>query len=160
MKTSFSYTKSYILNKEYFIECFEESVTVERSIRAYYKALILFLIGACLLFTGINAYASLFIVGLSAVEALSVRFKKAWWLWRQMISQSANNDVEISINDQGITSKSLYINSQICWEDIQSSSITDRGILIKHPAGTSYLSKLILDQSAIDFIRQKLNNNG
>lgn len=156
MNTSFSYTKSYILNREYFTECFEESVTLDRSIRAYYKALIFLLIGTSLLITGVNAYASLFIVGLSAVEGLSVKFKKTWWLWRQMMSKAANNDIELVINEQGITSKSLYINSQICWEDIQSSSITNRGVLIRHPAGISYLSNLILDQSAIDYIRQKL----
>ena len=75
---------------------------------------------------------------------------------RKTDKQSTNNDIELVINEQGITSKSLYINSQICWEDIQSSSITNRGVLIRHPAGISYLSNLILDQSAIDFIKHKL----
>lgn len=156
MSSPFSYTKSYVLDKEYFTECFEESVTDNRSIRAYYKSIGFFLIGTSLLLTGVNAYASLFIVGLGAVEGLSVRFKKTWWLWRQMMSKAAGNEVQLVIDEQGIHSQSEYVNSHIPWKDITEHSCSDRGYLIKHIAGTNYLSKRTLDANSTDFINNKL----
>ena len=156
MSSPFSYTKSYVLDKDYFTECFEESVTANRSIRAYYKSIGFFLIGTSLLLTGINAYASLFIVGLGAVEGLSVRFKKTWWLWRQMMSKAAGNEVQLVIDDQGIHSQSEYVNSHILWKDIIEHSCSNRGYLIKHSTGTNYLSKHTLDTGAIHFINGKL----
>ncbi len=156
MTSPFHYKKSYVLDRDYFTECFEESVTSDKSVKAYQKAIAFFLIGTALLLTGVNAYASLFIVGLGAVEALSVKFKKTWWLWRQMMSKAAGNEVQLVLDEQGIHSQSEYVNSHVLWKDVIEHSSTNRGYLLKQLTGTNYLSKRVLDDNSIDFINSKL----
>jgi len=155
MNSPFSSTSHYILDKPYFSECFDESVTVDTSVKAYYKAIGFVLVGTALLLTGANAYASLFLVGLGALEALSVKFKKTWWLWRQMMSKAASNEVELTIDEQGISSKSVYVDSTILWGDISELTITNKGFLIKNTNGMSYISNRSLDATAIEFIKSK-----
>ncbi len=155
MNAPFSFTSHYILDKTYFSECFDESVTIDTSLGAFYKAIGFVLVGTALLLTGANAYASLFLVGLGALEALSVKFKKTWWLWRQMMSKAASNEVKLTIDEQGISSKSLYIDSSILWSDISKLTITSKGFLIKNSNGMSYISKRSLDTAAIEFIKSK-----
>jgi len=155
MNSPFSFTSHYILDKTYFSECFDESVTIDHSFKAYYKAIGFFLVGTALLFTGTNAYASLFLVGLGALEMLSIKYKKTWWLWRQMMSKAANNDVELTIDEQGISSNSFYVDSTVLWNEISELTITSKGFLIKHSNGVSYISKRSLDTAAIEFISSK-----
>ncbi|WP_394146702.1 YcxB family protein [Shewanella atlantica] len=155
MNSPFSYTSHYILDKTHFSECFDESVTTDPSPKAYYKAIGFFLVGAALLLTGANAYASLFIVGLGALEALSVKFKKTWWLWRQMMSKAANNEVQLTIDEKGVSSKSLYVDSNILWNEVTKLTITNKGFLIRHGNSVTYISKRSLDAAAIEFISAK-----
>ncbi|RTR34850.1 YcxB family protein [Shewanella atlantica] len=155
MNSPFSFTSRYILDKTHFSECFDESVTIDKSPRAYYKAIGFILVGTALLLTGTNAYASLFLVGLGALEALSVKFKKTWWLWRQMMSKAASNEVKLTIDEQGISSESIYVNSSILWSEITELTVTNRGFLIKNSKGMNYISKRSLDAAAIEFIKSK-----
>jgi len=155
MNSPFSFTSHYILDKTHFSECFDESVTIDKSPRAYYKAIGFILVGTALLLTGTNAYASLFLVGLGALEALSVKFKKTWWLWRQMMSKAASNEVKLTIDEQGISSESIYVNSSILWSEITELTVTNRGFLIKNSKGMNYISKRSLDAAAIEFIKSK-----
>lgn len=156
MNSPFSFTSHYILDKAHFSECFDESVTIDKSPRAYYKAIGFVLVGTALLLTGTNAYASLFLVGLGALEALSVKFKKTWWLWRQMMSKAASNEVKLTIDEQGISSESLYVNSSILWSEITELTVTNKGFLIKNSKGMNYVSKRSLDAAAIEFIKSKV----
>ncbi|AQS39701.1 hypothetical protein Sps_04616 [Shewanella psychrophila] len=155
MNSPFSYTTQYILDKPHFSECFDESVTIDTSWRAYTKAIGFFFIGIALLLTGMNAYASWFVIGLGVLEGGNVKFKKTWWLWRQMMSKAAGNEVMLTIDEQGVSSHSFYVKSQILWTDVSEIVTTDRGFLIKHPTGTSYVSKQVLDEAALAFICSK-----
>ncbi|WP_076407465.1 YcxB family protein [Shewanella sp. UCD-KL12] len=155
MKEPFSYTTNYILDKQHFNECFDESVTLDFSVKAYAKAIGFFLIGVALLLTYTNAYASWFLVGLGVLEAFHVKFKKTWWLWRQMMSKAAGNEVSLTVNEEGVITHSLYVDSKINWHDTNEITVTKQGFLIKHSGGTSYLSKRPLNSEAIDFIIEK-----
>ncbi|MBW8183434.1 YcxB family protein [Shewanella nanhaiensis] len=156
MNAPFRYTTSYILDKNYFTECFEASVTEDRTLQSYYKTIGFFLVGTALLLTGVNSYASLFIIGLGAIEGLSVRFKKSWWLWRQMLSKAANNEVQLTIDELGIDTQSEFVKGHISWKEVIEHKVSDNGYLIKHSGGTSYLSKKLLDTNVTEFIKSKL----
>ena len=156
MTSPFSYTTQYSLDKAHFSECFDESVTIDITWRAYTKALGFFFVGVALLLTGINAYASWFVIGLGALEWGNVKFKKTWWLWRQMMSKAAGNEVTLTLDEQGISSHSFYVKSQILWSDVSEIIATDRGFLIKHPGGTSYVSKQVLNETALAFINNRV----
>lgn len=157
MNQQYSYTTQYTLDKSHFSECYDESVVVDKTIRAYRKAIIFSIVGIALLLTNINGYASWFIIALGALEALSVYFRKPWWLMRQMMSKAANNEVTLTIDESGITNDSFYVQGTILWQDINSITSTEQGFLIKHAKGTSYLSKRSLDEQATEFVSSKMS---
>ncbi len=156
MTEPFNYSTQFILDKPYYSECFDESVNQEVSIKTYSKAIIFVVIGLALLLTNVNNYASWFIISLGILEALSIKFKRPWWLWRQMLSRVAGNPVTLTINEQGIKTQSDYINASIAWNQIYSLKETQKGFLIRLEKSQSYLSKGNLNEVAIIFIRNKI----
>lgn len=153
MTEPFSYSTTFKLDKSHFSECYQESVVPDYSLRAYSKAILLVLMGLGLsMFTEIDQYAAWFLIGLGVVEALSVKFQKPWWLTRQMLSRGANSEVTLTIDEQGIRSKSVYVDALIAWGDIQEVTATEQGILIMHKGGRSYVSGRCLSEEATSFI--------
>jgi hypothetical protein len=152
MSDSFSETVTFILSKHYFQECFDQSSPAAVP-KDYLKAGILCLIGSVLfLLSPTIWHASLFIVALSFVEFLSVRYKKAWWVWRQLLSKASNNPVDVRIDEHGITTTSQYVNHQILWTNIKSLDTTEKGILVSHPGGVSYLSDSHFSKQCVAYI--------
>ena len=107
---------------------------------------------AILLFTEINPYGAWFVVGLGALEALSVRFRKPWWLARQMISKAANTELTLTIDENSVSSKSFYVESKISWAEVKKIEQTAKGWLFYHAGGKNYLSGRCLSESAKAFI--------
>ncbi len=156
MTTPFSYSTTYILDKSHFSETFDESVIIDNSKTVYFKSVVLALFGlSILLFTEVNPYAAWFIVALGALEALSIRFKKPWWLARQMLSKAANAEVTLIINDEKVSSQSFYVESKILWVDISKIEQTSQGWLLYHSAGKNYISARTLSEQAKEFIQSK-----
>lgn len=156
MSEPFSYSKTYILNKALYSETYDETVVVAPPMQAYMKAMILAVVGTTLiLFTEVSPYIGWFIVTWSAVEALNVRFHKAWWLGRQLISKAANNELTLSIDDNGITIKSRYVDNKIAWSDISNLEKTQLGWLLYLKTGKSYISDSCLNNDAQTYLQQK-----
>ncbi|MFT4938829.1 MAG: hypothetical protein ACI88A_001859 [Paraglaciecola sp.] len=156
MTTPFAYSTTYILDKSHFSETFDESITLNSSKTAYFKSIILGFLGlAILLFTEINPYGAWFIVGLGALEAFSVRFRKSWWLARQLISKAANSELTLTIDEHGVSSKSFYVESKISWDDVKTIEQTRQGWLILHATGRNYLSDRCLSEAARAFISKQ-----
>jgi hypothetical protein len=153
MTPPFSYSTTYTLDKSHFSETFDESITVDNAKTVYFKAIILALLGlAMLLFTQITPYIAWFIIAMGALEVFSIRFKRSWWLTRQLISKAANSELTLTINENGVSSKSFYVESEILWADVRKIEQTDQGWLLYHSAGKSYLSGRCLSEAAKDFI--------
>ncbi|MFT6898604.1 MAG: hypothetical protein ACJA13_003028 [Paraglaciecola sp.] len=153
MTTPFSYSTTYILDKSHFSETFDESITADNAKTVYFKAIILALLGLIiLLFTQITAYIAWFIVALGAVEVLSIRFRKSWWLARQMISKAANSELTLTVDENGVRSKSFYVESEILWADVKKIEQTAQGWLLYHAGGKNYLSGRCLSAAANEFI--------
>lgn len=156
MSSDFSYSTTFILDKPYFTECFEQSVKLDYSWQAYFKAIFFTLFGAILvLFTPINAYVAWFLFGLGIVEALSVYYQKPWWVTRQMLSRAAKSEVTLTINDEGIDSRSFYNEQTIYWQDISIIKNTTKGWLIIHAKGKNYISFAFLNDEANKYLQQK-----
>lgn len=153
MKTSFSNTTTFILDKAYFSECYSESVNIEQSFKIYLKACVLSVFGlSVLLFSEVSAYIAWFIVVLGVLDAVSVYYQKPWWVLRQMLSKASHSEVTLLINDQGIESRSFYLDSKILWSDISKIQQTKFGFLIVHSAGRSYFSAMGLSTETKEFI--------
>ena len=156
MTDSFQYSTTYVLDKSHFSETFDQSDVAGNNKAAYAKAIMLVVIGlAVLQIAQVSPYIGWFIIALSIVETLSVRFKKAFWLGRQLISKAANNRLTLTIDEQGIATHSHYVNSKFLWDDITRVEETAKGWLLYQGKGKSYLSNRCLSDEAIEFIRLK-----
>lgn len=156
MNSDFSYSTSYILDKSHYSETFDESVIIDTSYRPYVKAIVVALIGLVMLYvTDISPYFCWFLIGLGGVEALSVRFQKAWWLGRQIISKAANNEMTLTINSDGVFAKSLYVDGKILWSDIKRIEATKQGWLLHLVKGKTYISNRTLSDQAKAYIESK-----
>lgn len=156
MPTPFSYSTTYVLDKSHFSETFDESARIDTGFKAYSRAVMLAVLGLALLYVAdISGYFAWFLIGLGVVEGLSVRFKKPWWLARQMLSRAANNKVTLTIDAEGIKTRSAYVDSAIAWENITDIQPTERGWLFYQGKARSYLSNRCLSGQAIEFIHTK-----
>lgn len=153
MTTPFYYSTTYTLDKSHFSETYDESITAKRSFFAYIKSLGLILLGfAIVYYTDINPYVAWFIVVLGAVDALNIYFRKSWWLIRQMISAAANTELTLSIDDEGVSSKSIAVENKITWQELTKIEQTKQGWLLYHGAGKNYLSGRCLSKAANAFL--------
>jgi hypothetical protein len=48
-------------------------------------------------------------------DACSVYFRKPWWLARQMISEAANTELTLTVDENGVSSKSFSRLAPIDW---------------------------------------------
>ncbi|WDE06010.1 YcxB family protein [Thalassomonas viridans] len=156
MTEPFSYSTTFKLDKSHFNECYQESVVPDYSLRAYSKAILLVLMGLGLsMFTEIDQYAAWFLIGLGLVEALSVKYQRPWWLARQMLSRGANSQVTLTIDEQGIKSKSAYVDALINWQDISAVQDTEQGLLVIHKGDRNYISNRCLSDEAAAYIHSR-----
>ncbi|MBA6264150.1 MAG: YcxB family protein [Colwellia sp.] len=158
MSQPFSYSTTYELDKAHFQECFSESVVIVTPINAYKKSIALTIAGMLLvLFTQMNPYAAWFVFALGILEAVSTYYQKPWWVMRQMLSKAAKGNVDLTIDEQGIVSKSFYASLTLLWSDVLFIKKTQLGWLIKHAKGRSYISNKNLSAAAIVFLTEKLD---
>jgi hypothetical protein len=158
MSQPFSYSTTYELDKAHFQECFSESVVIVTPINAYKKSIALTIAGMLLvLFTQMNPYAAWFVFALGILEAVSTYYQKPWWVMRQMLSKVAKGNVDLTIDEQGIVSKSFYASLTLLWSDVLFIETTQLGWLIKHAKGRSYISNKNLSAAAIVFLTEKLD---
>ncbi len=153
--TSSDNSSYYILNREYFSECYDQSANTAAGLFTYRKALLFFIIAATLFMLAIEPYVAWFILCLGFVELLSIRYKRSWWIARQMFSRAAGSKVTVRADDKGIYTESSHHQQSILWGDITDSKSTDKGFLLSHSHGTSYLSKSGLDKDLINFLAEK-----
>lgn len=158
MTTPFKYSTTYVLDKSHYSETYDESKSDDSSQNPYLKAVFVALVGLVLLyFTTINPYFAWFLIAIGGVEALSVRFHKPWWLARQMISKAANAELTLSMDDEGISTTSFYVNSKILWADVSKIERTERGWLLFHKGGKSYVSNRCLSEEAQAYMTERAN---
>jgi YcxB-like protein len=156
MNTPFHYQNTYILDKSHFTECYSETAVRDDSFRPYTKAAILLGFALVVMMaTEISAYVSYFVFGLGIVEALGVYYRKPWWIYRQLLSKAANNEVTMTIEDNGITIKSAFVSLSFPWQDIEQLQKSALGWLFVHNNVKHYISDRCLSEEAQQFIQDK-----
>lgn len=157
MTTSYSYSTYFVLNKAHFNECFANSVVDKVTLVDYRKAMGFVVVGMVLgMTTELNDYAAYFIVGLGIVEALSVHYRRPWWVARQLWSKAGNNKVTLTMDDDGLHTEAIHLKSSIAWQDISEIKTTQDGFLLSHQQGKSYISGSCLDDEAQAFLLSKI----
>ena len=156
MSPSFSYSTTFILDKAYFIECYQQTVIQDRTWRAYKKAIMLMVVGLILLMAiEEGGYLTSFLIALGILEALSVRYQQAWWVTRQGLSRAADNEAKLTIDESGIEIHSAFANTVWSWDAIEKLQETSLGWILQHNQTRHYLSNRHLDEQTLHFLAQK-----
>jgi len=155
--TNTDHTSYYILSREYFSECFDESANTTTSLKTYRQAILLIIMTGVFFAIEIGGYVAWFLLCLTVLELLSIRYKRSWWIARQMFSRDSGNKVTIRVNDQGIFTDSTYHQQTILWNDITELKSSEKGFMVIHNSGTSYLSKSGLDEDILALLTAKAN---
>ena len=145
----------FILSREYLAECFDQSLPYGKSARPSYlfPAMLLVAGGGLLLLTEQPRVAGFILIGLAALEVIHIRYRRAWWLARQMWGRSANSEVRLTIDSNGIQTLNPYTQTCLLWTDIERVIETDLGlILVAKSGGQEYLSKSVLPVALISEI--------
>ena len=159
MQQPFSYSTTYQLDKAHFQECYSESAIIPTPFHAYKKSMVLILAGMLLvLFTQMNPYVAWFVFAMGILEAASSYYQKPWWVMRQMLSKAAKGNVDLTIDEEVIVSKSFYASLTLLWSEVLSMEMTQLGWLIIHAKGRSYISNNNLSEEAVLFLSEKLKH--
>ncbi|WP_105254865.1 YcxB family protein [Pseudoalteromonas sp. T1lg75] len=149
-----NYTTTYILNKDYFSESYEQSLPLSNRKQPKY-GLILLLV-ALALFSILklqNNYLGYFLFALALLEMVAYRYQKAWWIARQRLSRAAGHEVELKIDEQGIGTTANGKTRLLSWTDISEAVATDKGVVLVTAKGHShYLSNAVLNDEVREFI--------
>lgn len=160
MSKDFSVTTEYVLDKTFFAECYDQTSQPITFPKAYLKGILFFLFGLALLKLELlpNGYIGWFFIALSIIEAFSIYFKRAWWLWRQSISSLSGSKVVFNVDANGVSYKSLKNtkNSRtIAWSDIDQVEQSDLGLIFHIGKQRQYVSKSCLNEEEIAFILEQ-----
>jgi hypothetical protein len=149
----------FILDRAHYAECFDQSMLLNGPKKPRYGFIALSILAGLffLFFTHVQGLLAWFFFGIAILEYFSFKYRRSWWLARQMLSKNAGNKITLIFNELGIESKSVYINNLLAWESIESVDENAMGYRFTlSPKGQQYLSKSCLDENIILFIQQKL----
>lgn len=149
-----NYSTTYILDKDYFLESYEQSLPLSNRKQPKY-GLILLLV-ALALFSILklqNNYVGYFLFALALLEMVAYRYQKAWWVARQRLSRAAGHEVELKIDEQGISTAANGKTRALAWTNISKTVSTDKGVvLVTNKGYRHYLSNAILNDQVREFI--------
>lgn len=150
----------FILDRQHLEECYDQSLpfTKNRTPRFKLMTFLILAAGLILLLGEQQNTLAFFLLALAVLELLSFRYRRAWWLTRQLWSRNSGNSIKLIIDDKGIKTQSLYNNSQLLWSDIDKVDETEKGLMLSLKKGpANYLSKANLNEQVIAFIKQQLH---
>ena len=142
----------FTLTREYLAECYDESLPHGNDAkRKYLFAAVAFIAGAALLFlTEYPKEIGTLLIVLAVIELVHIRFKRAWWLTRQIWGRSGNTEIKLSIDDEAIHTQNPFTETTLLWKDVDGIIETDLGlILVAKSGGQQYLSKSLFSDEII-----------
>lgn len=147
-----SFNTTFTLSREYLAECFDESLPHGKHAKPHYlfPALMLVAGAGLLFFTEQPKIAGSMLVALAVLELIHSRYRRAWWLARQMWAKSADSEVTLTVNDEGVTTQSPYTETKLLWTDVSRVIETDLGLILLDKSGRQqYLSKSLFPKKLL-----------
>lgn len=147
-----SFSTQFTLSRDYLAECFDQSLAYGKNAKPNYLIpASLFVAGAGILFfSEQSGFIGFMFITLAALELMHIRFRRAWWLTRQMWGKSADSEVTLSIDEDGVRTKNADTQTGLMWPDIERVIETDLGlILVTQSGGQQYLSKSLFPAELI-----------
>ncbi|MFT5100101.1 MAG: hypothetical protein ACI9HY_002227 [Planctomycetaceae bacterium] len=143
------------LTRDYLAESFDQSLPHGKNAKPnfLFPALMLTAGAGLLFFTEQPMIAGSMLIALAVLELLHIRFRRAWWLTRQMWGRDKDSDVELTIDEDGIRTQNSHTQTALLWADIERVIETDLGlILVAKSGGQQYLSKSLFSAELISEI--------
>jgi hypothetical protein len=160
MDYAMHFETEFILNRQHLEECYDQSLPFSKNRRPRFKfmALLVVTAGLVLLLAEQQNLLAFFLLALALLEFISFRYRRSWWLTRQLWGRNSGNTIKLIIDDQGIKTQSLYNNSELLWSDVNKVDETEKGLVLTLRNGSSsYLSKANLNKQVISFIKQQIH---
>ncbi|MBY5947769.1 YcxB family protein [Photobacterium rosenbergii] len=154
MSKDFEFTTEYTLDKPFFAECYDQTSRPTEFPKSYLKAMLFLVFGVVLVKFELlsDNYVGWFFIVLSVVEALSVYFKRTWWLWRQTISSSAGSKVGFQVDSTGVSYTRGKKTHHIAWSAIDQVQQSELGLILHMGKQRQYVSKSCLNDEVITFM--------
>lgn len=149
------FNTQFTLSRDYLAECFDQSLPYGKSAKLNYLLhALLFIAGAGLLFfTEQPKAVGSMLIALVVLELIHIRFRRAWWLTRQMWGKSSGSEVKLTIDDDGIRTQNFSTQTALLWADIERVIETDLGLILEAKSGgQQYLSKSLFSDELINKI--------
>ncbi len=149
------YHTQFILSRDYLAECFDQSLPYGKNAKPNFLfPALLFASGVGLLaFAKQSQFIGFILIALSVLELIHIRFRRAWWLTRQMWGRSANSEVQLNVDEEGIRTQNPHTQTTLLWTDIERVIETDLGlILLTKQGGQQYLSKSLFSVELVNEI--------
>jgi len=147
-----TFTTQFNLSRDYLAECFDQSLPYGKNAKPNYAFPALLLAGGAslLFFTEEPTFIGSMLIVMAVLELIHIRYRRAWWLARQMLGRSADSEITLTINDTEIRTDSPYTQTTLLWTDIERVIETDLGlILVPKSGGQQYLSKVLFPTELI-----------
>jgi len=149
------FNTQFTLSRDYLAECFDQSLPYGKNAKPNYLfPALLFAAGAgSLFFTEQPKVVGSIFIALAVLELIHIRFRRAWWLTRQMWGRGAGSEVKLTIDEDGIQTQNSDTQTALLWADIERVIETDLGlILVAKSGGQQYLSKSLFSAELISEI--------
>ena len=153
------FESEFSLNRQHLEECYDQSLPFSKNRTPRIKLMTVLVVTAVLILLigeqqDVLAY---FLMALALVEYFSFRYRRAWWLTRQVWSRNSGNIIKLIIDDKGVEIQSLYSNLQLLWSGIIKIDETEKGLMLTLKNGSqNYLSKATLTAEVVEFIKGQI----
>lgn len=150
------YTTEFTLTREYLAETYDESLPYSR--KPNYVFPVLAGVAGIVLFnyTDQGKAPGILLTAFAALELVHIRYKRAWWLFRQTLGKNANLKVTLTIDDNGVHTESSAAINTLEWAQIAEVIETNKGLLlVQQNGGKQYLSKSLLPEEWLAHIQSR-----
>ena len=145
----------FTLSRDYLEECFDQTLPYGKNPQPNYlfPGLLIASAAGLLLFTEEPKVAAGILVALAVLELIHIRYRRAWWITRQLWGRSAGREVKLTGDENGIQTQNPFTQTSLLWADIDRVIETDLGlILVAKSGGQQYLSKSLFSAEWISWI--------
>jgi hypothetical protein len=146
------YNTQFTLSRDYLAECFDQSLPYGKNAKPnfLFSALLLAFGVGTLVFTEQPKFVGIILIALAVLELIHIRFRRAWWLTRQMWGKSSDSEVKLTIGEDGIRTQNPYTQTTLLWADVERLIETDLGLIfVAKNGGQQYLSKSLFSVELI-----------
>ena len=147
-----AFQTQFLLSREYLAESYDQSLPHSKAASPNYlfPAMSMGIGVGLLILTEQPNIIGIAFVCFSILELLHIRYRRAWWLARQMWGRSGGGEITLSIDDNEIQTQNGFTETKITWSEVERVIETEIGLILVTSSGQQqYLSKSIFPDDLV-----------